>query len=111
MPPVCHVPRQRGLCSARELETEVHVGGSRGAAHGAGSRRAPLSVVCMTAGPGPRVAELLATLRPAVAEILVALDDRAERSVRDDLARVAHRIVYYPYREPVDRPLPWRFQQ
>lgn len=65
----------------------------------------------MTAGPGPRVAALLATLRPAVEEILVALDDRAEPSVRDDLARVADRIVYYPYREPVDRPLPWLFQQ
>ena len=65
----------------------------------------------MTAGPGPRVAALLATLRPAVEEILVALDDRAEQSVRDDLARVADRIVYYPYREPVDRPLPWLFEQ
>lgn len=65
----------------------------------------------MTAGPGARVAALLATLRPAVEEILVALDDRAEQSVRDDLARIADRIVYYPYREPVDRPLPWLFQQ
>jgi hypothetical protein len=65
----------------------------------------------MTAGPGPRVAALLAALRPTVEEIIVALDDRAEQSVRDDLARVADRIVYYPYREPVDRPLPWLFQQ
>lgn len=104
-------PRWRGLCSAGELETEVEAGRSRDAAGGPALRRAPVSVVCMTAGPGPRVAALLASLRPAVEEILVALDDRAEQSVRDDLARVADRIVYFPYREPVDRPLPWLFEQ
>src|SRR4051812_47982559 len=70
-----------------------------------------VSVICLTAGPGPRVAALLASLRPVAGEILVALDDRADDSVRVDLAAVADRIVLYPYAEPVDRPLPWLFGQ
>lgn len=70
-----------------------------------------LSVCCMTAGPGPRVAALLALLRDAADEIVVALDDRAGADVRDALAAVADRILLYPYREPVDRPLPWLFSQ
>jgi hypothetical protein len=65
----------------------------------------------MTAGPGPRVAALLGVLRPVADEILVALDDRADPSVRRDLATVADRIVLYPFAEPVDRPLPWLFDQ
>jgi hypothetical protein len=73
--------------------------------------RASLSVFMMTAGPGPRVAALLGALRPAAEEILVALDDRADPAVRRDLATVADRIVLYPFAEPVDRPLPWLFDQ
>src|ERR1700693_5892919 len=73
--------------------------------------RASLSVFMMTAGPGPRVAALLGALRPVADEILVALDDRADPSVRRDLATVADRIVLYPFAEPVDRPLPWLFDQ
>jgi hypothetical protein len=65
----------------------------------------------MTAGPGPRVAALLATLRPVADEILVALDDRADAAVRRDLATLADTIVLYPFAEPVDRPLPWLFDQ
>jgi hypothetical protein len=65
----------------------------------------------MTAGPGPRVAALLGALRPVAEEILVALDDRADPAVRRDLAIVADRIVVYPFAEPVDRPLPWLFEQ
>jgi hypothetical protein len=65
----------------------------------------------MTAGPGPRVAALLETLRPVADEIVVALDDRADPSVGADLAAVADRIVIYPYADPVDRPMPWLFQQ
>jgi len=72
---------------------------------------ASLSVFCLTAGPGPRVAALLESLRPAATEILVALDERAEPGVQEDLAAVADRIVVYPYAEPVDRPLPWLFEQ
>ena len=73
--------------------------------------RASLSVLCMTAGPGSRVAALLDRLRPVAEEIVVALDSRADPSVQAELAVVADRIVLYPYREPVDRPLPWLFTQ
>src|SRR5207302_578271 len=72
---------------------------------------ASLSVFCLTAGPGPRVAALLDSLRPAADEILVALDERADDAVLDDLATVADRISGYPYAEPVDRPLPWRYER
>lgn len=70
-----------------------------------------LSVFCMTAGPGARVAALLESLRPVADEILVAVDSRADASTRSDLAAVADRLVVYPYAEPVDRPLPWLFGQ
>lgn len=76
-----------------------------------GSPRASLSIFCMTAGPGPRVAALLESLRPVADEILVALDDRAAADVRTDVVAVADRVVVYPYAEPVDRPLPWLFGQ
>ena len=78
---------------------------------GVSRRRGSLSVFCLTAGPGPRVAALLDSLRPAADEIIVALDERADREVQDDLATVADRIMVYPYAEPVDRPLPWLFDQ
>jgi hypothetical protein len=73
--------------------------------------RSSLAVICVTRGPGPRVAALLDTLRPAANEIVVALDDRADPDVRADLAAVADRILLYPYLDPVDRPLPWLFEQ
>ncbi|MEP6812168.1 MAG: hypothetical protein ABI990_04185 [Actinomycetota bacterium] len=65
----------------------------------------------MTAGPGPRVAALLDLLERVADEIVVAVDDRADSSVRRDLATVADRVIVYPYLEPVDRPLPWLFEQ
>ena len=85
--------------------------------HGTGSRafaspqRARVALGLLhDAGPGARVAALL---------------DRSGRSptrswsrsttgptvCAADLAVVADRIVLYPYREPVDRPLPWLFAQ
>jgi hypothetical protein len=67
----------------------------------------PLSVFCMTRGPGARVAAQLAFLRPVADELLVAVDDRAEQEDVDTFAAIADRIVLFPYREPVDRPLPW----
>jgi hypothetical protein len=73
--------------------------------------RASLSVVVMTAGPGPRVAAILELLRSVAQEIIVALDDRAADDVRDDLASVADRVIAYPFLEPVDRPLPWLFHE
>jgi hypothetical protein len=73
--------------------------------------RAALSVFLMTAGPGPRVAAQLESLREVAGEILVAVDDRADAATRSDLATVADRLVLYPYADPVDRPLPWLYEQ
>jgi hypothetical protein len=75
------------------------------------ARGSSLSVVCMTMGPGPRVAALLDALRPVADEIIVAIDDRADPDVIADVAAVADRLVLYPYAEPVDSPLPWLFAQ
>ncbi|MBA3364382.1 MAG: methyltransferase, TIGR04325 family [Actinobacteria bacterium] len=61
----------------------------------------------MTRGPAPRAAALLGLLRPAVDEIVVALDERAEAEVAATVARVADKLIRYPYAEPVDRPLAW----
>jgi hypothetical protein len=63
----------------------------------------------MTAGPGPRVAALLELLRPVAAELVVALDDRADEATERAIAGTADELVRYPYREPVDRPLRWLF--
>jgi hypothetical protein len=66
-----------------------------------------LGVVVMTRQP-VRTAALLEGVRGIAAEIVVALDDRAEPEA---LMGVADRIVLYPFREPVDRPLPWLARQ
>jgi len=68
-----------------------------------------LSICLMTAGPGARVAALLRLVRPVADELVVALDDRADAETEHALAAVADVVVRYPYREPVDRPLPWLF--
>ena len=81
----------------------------RAAAHD--RKRATLSVCCMTAGPAARVAALLAPLRNAADEIVVALDERAAPDVHDAVASVADRILIYPYGDPVDRPIPWLHSQ
>lgn len=72
--------------------------------------RVSLSVAVMTAGPGPRVAAILELLRPVAQEIIVAVDDRAQAEVFEDVSTVADRVIAYPFAEPVDRPLPWLFE-
>jgi len=86
------------------MSTEISTVASGGRTRG---QRAALSVFVLTAGPGPRVAAMLETLRDVAEEILVAVDDRADDAARADLATVADRLVVYPYAEPVDRPVPW----
>lgn len=70
-----------------------------------------ISVNCMTRGPGPQVAAMLALLRPVVDEIVVAIDDRCGEDLDAALAPVADKLLRYPYAEPVDRPLPWLHAQ
>jgi len=66
-----------------------------------------LSVNVMTRGPGDRVATMLALFRLVADEIVVAVDDRAGPEGEAALGGVAHRLIRYPYAEPVDRPLAW----
>jgi hypothetical protein len=61
----------------------------------------------MTAGPAPRVAALLALVRPVVTELVVALDDRADDETERAAVGLADDVVRFTYREPVDRPLRW----
>src|SRR5262245_27050411 len=89
----------------RVLDVPAAARGTRPQSHGT------LSVVCMTAGPGPRVAAILELLRPVATEIIVSLDDRADREVLDAVAAAADRVIAYPFAHPVDRPLPWLFRQ
>jgi hypothetical protein len=68
-----------------------------------------LSVCCMTAGSDPDLlAAILALFRPVSNEIVVALDDRRAEAVTQ-LARVADRVVLFPYEPPSDRPIAWLF--
>ena len=68
-----------------------------------------LSACLLTAGPAARVVALLELLRPAADELVVALDDRVGEETVAALSAAADRVVRYPYREPVDRALPWLF--
>lgn len=72
---------------------------------------ASLSVAVMTAGPGARVTATLELLRPLAHEIIVAVDDRAPAEVLTDVSTIADLVVSYPFRHPVDRPLPWLFSK
>jgi hypothetical protein len=74
-----------------------------------GSKRATVSVACLTGGLHPlRLAGILRLLRPVVDEIVVAVDDRNESSARV-LGEVADRLVLFPHLAPGDRPIPWLF--
>jgi hypothetical protein len=60
---------------------------------------------------GMRPAAVLATLRGVADEIIVAVDSRAPTDGHADLAAVADRLIVYPYAGPVDRVMPWLFNQ
>ena len=62
----------------------------------------------MTGGPGPRVAALLGLVRPLAAEVVVALDDRADAATETAIASVADLVIRYPYHD-YNRTLPWLF--
>jgi len=65
-----------------------------------------LSVLCITRGPGPRVAALLALLRPVAAELVVAADERAAAADVSAYAMVADRVVRFPH-DGSERHLAW----
>jgi hypothetical protein len=60
---------------------------------------------------GARPAAVLSTLRGVADEIVVAVDSRAPAEGHADLAAIADRLIVYSYAEPVDRVLPWLFDQ
>jgi hypothetical protein len=68
---------------------------------------ATLSVCCLTRGPTALVAAQLAELRGVADEIVVALDMSVDAQLAQPLAELADVLVYYPYAEPVDRPVGW----
>lgn len=70
-----------------------------------------LSVCCFTDGPAWLLARQLALLRPVAAEIVVAVDDRAEKAVRDAARRIADRVVVRGWVDPLERLLAWLHEQ
>lgn len=69
-----------------------------------------LSVCCMTADPGARVAALLRQLRPVAGEIVVAADSRVDASDLAAYASVADRLLRVEY-EHNERHLGWLHAQ
>ena len=76
----------------------------------AASRKLPLSICIFTRGRSSRLPSLMAQLRHLAAEIVVALDDRAEAEA-DSLTAVADQVVLFPHRDPGDSAIPWLHAQ
>ncbi len=72
--------------------------------------RLSLSVCAMTRRGPARLAAVLELLRPLAAQVVIALDERAETEV-DELALVADEIVLFPHRDPGDSLIPWLHAQ
>jgi hypothetical protein len=53
---------------------------------------------------------MLAMLRPLAAQVVIALDERAEADA-DELSAVADEIVLFPHRDPGDSLIPWLHAQ
>ncbi len=66
-----------------------------------------LSVCCLS-NDVPRLAALLALLRPVAGELVVAVDDRADAR---PLARLADRLFAFPYADPPARTQQWLHEQ
>ena len=73
-------------------------------------RTLPLSICAVTRGCSNRLISLLAQLHPLAAEIVVALDQRAELEAAE-LTAVADKVVLFPHREPGDSVIPWLHSQ
>src|SRR5262245_45359869 len=73
-------------------------------------RALALSICAVTRGSSSRLTSLLAQLHPLAAEIVVALDERAELEAAA-LTTVADKVVLFPHREPGDSVIPWLHSQ
>jgi len=69
-----------------------------------------LSVCAMTRGGSARLAATLELLRSLAAQVVVALDERAEADA-DEFALVADEIVLFPHCDPGDSLIPWLHAQ
>ena len=73
-----------------------------------GNRMAPsVSFCCLSGGPPARTAALVALVRPAVDEVVIALDERLDPAALGHLPELCDELVRYPYAEPVERAFAW----
>ena len=70
-----------------------------------------LSVCCFAHRSPERVVALLALLRPAADEIVVALDERADDAMLPALADIADSVVRVPFLHPAERAAGWLHEQ
>jgi hypothetical protein len=68
-----------------------------------------LSVCCLTADPGPRVAAVLGQLRDVADEIVVAVDSRADETRLGHHVRMADRVIRFEFAPPIERARPWLY--
>ena len=73
-------------------------------------RRSLLSLCVTTRTGSARLAAVLELLRPLAAQVVVALDERAEDEAAR-LAAVADEVVLFPHRDPGDSLIPWLHAQ
>ena len=66
-----------------------------------------LSVCCATGDPPAQVARVLAPLRPVADEIVVAYDARVDPMSLGPVARIADRLVRFPFGDYVEQALTW----
>lgn len=66
-----------------------------------------ISFCCLSGGPPARTAELVALVRPAVDEVVVALDERLDPTALGRLPELCDELVRYPFAEPVERAFAW----
>jgi hypothetical protein len=66
-----------------------------------------ISFCCLSGGPPVRTAALAALVRPAVDEVVVALDERIDPAELASLPELCDVLVRYPFAEPVERAFAW----
>src|SRR3954454_23522237 len=66
-----------------------------------------ISFCCLSGGPPARTAALVAIVRPAVDEVVVALDDPLHPARLREPPQQGDELVRYPFAEPMERALAW----